>query len=187
MKGIIIYKGKYGATEQYAKWLSDELGLPMAFAGRINGDQLKRFDFFILGSSVYVGKLQLTDWMKKNMDHLEGKKIFFYQVAATPPEQKEKRESYNAGIPAELTAKCGYYYLAGKCIARDLSWKDRFLLKMGARMVKDPAEKKKMLTDFDQVDKKNIEGLLSAIRAYIKKAEPSYPASAIYSPFSFLF
>jgi len=66
MKGIIIYKGKYGSNEQYAKWLSDELGMPMASADKITGDQLKRFDFFILGTSVYVGKLQISEWMKKN-------------------------------------------------------------------------------------------------------------------------
>ncbi|MEO7922943.1 MAG: flavodoxin domain-containing protein [Chitinophagaceae bacterium] len=188
MKGIIIYKGKYGATEQYAKWLSDELELPMASADKINGNQLKRFDFFILGTSVYIGKLQLSSWLKKNFAHLEGKKIFFYQVAATPPEQTQKRESYNrSGIPSQLALKFTCYFLAGKCIGRDLSWKDRFLLKMGARLAKDPADKKNMLTDFDHVNKKNIAELLSDIKIYLKKIDSSYPATAIYSPFAFLF
>ena len=29
MKGIIIYKGKYGATAQYAQWLGEELNFPV--------------------------------------------------------------------------------------------------------------------------------------------------------------
>ena len=33
MKGIIIYKGKYGATRQYADWLGKELNLQIAHPG----------------------------------------------------------------------------------------------------------------------------------------------------------
>ena len=29
MKGLIIFKGKYGATRQYAGWIGDELQLPV--------------------------------------------------------------------------------------------------------------------------------------------------------------
>jgi hypothetical protein len=39
-------------------------------------------------------------------------------------------------------------------IMRNLSAWDRFVLKMGARLTKDPAEKKAMLTDFNNVKKR---------------------------------
>ena len=35
MKGIIIYKSKYGATKQYADWLGELLHIPSVFLDHI--------------------------------------------------------------------------------------------------------------------------------------------------------
>ena len=55
MKGLVIYKGKYGATKQYAMWIGQELQLSVASADRFPVDELSKYDYFILGSSVYIG------------------------------------------------------------------------------------------------------------------------------------
>lgn len=78
MKGIVIYKGKYGATKQYADWVGEELGLSVVSATEISGEQLTPYNFLILGTSVYIGKLQLTKWLKRNMLFIKGKKIFLF-------------------------------------------------------------------------------------------------------------
>jgi len=67
MKGIIIYKGKYGATEQYANWLSAELDLPLVSADDISAEKLRIFDFVVLAGSVYIGKWMMRDWLKQNL------------------------------------------------------------------------------------------------------------------------
>lgn len=59
MKGIIIFKGKYGATGQYAEWLGKELGLPVFTPDNYRTEDIINCDFVIIGSSVYMGKLQL--------------------------------------------------------------------------------------------------------------------------------
>jgi menaquinone-dependent protoporphyrinogen IX oxidase len=167
MKGLVIYKGKYGATKQYAMWIGRELRLPVASAGRFPVDELPKYDYFILGSSVYIGKLEIKDWLKKNFDLLQNKKVFFFQVAASPIGQIEKRESYNkASLPATILEKIRFYYLPGRMIMRNLSAWDRFMLKMGARLTKDPLEKKTMLTDFDHVKKENILPVTEAVRNF---------------------
>jgi menaquinone-dependent protoporphyrinogen IX oxidase len=103
MKGIIIYKGKYGATQQYAQWLATDLNLPVVNATERQSDDLSLYDFIILGSSVYIGKLQLSNWISSNLPAIRSKKIFFFQVAATPPDQKEKSETYiRSGVPEEI-------------------------------------------------------------------------------------
>ena len=33
MEGVVIYKSKYGATEQYARWIGAALKLPIIKAG----------------------------------------------------------------------------------------------------------------------------------------------------------
>jgi len=173
MKGLVIYKGKYGATKQYAMWIAQELQLPVASADRFPVDELPKYDYFILGSSVYIGKLEIRDWLKKNFGLLRNKKIMFFQVAASPIEQIEKRESYNkASLPATILEKIRFYYLPGRMIMRNLSAWDRFMLKMGARLTKDPVEKKNMLTDFNHVKKENIIPLVKSVKDFTNIYEP---------------
>lgn len=173
MKGLVIYKGRYGATKQYAAWIGNELGLPVASADRFPKDQLAEYDYFIIGSSVYIGKLEIMKWLKKNFNVLVNKKTFIFQVAASPVTDKEKRDSYNATcIPAAILNKAKTYFLPGRMIIRNLSWLDRFMLRMGARMTKDPAESKRMLTDFNDVKKEHVLPLINAVKALTKINEP---------------
>ena len=173
MKGLVIYKGKYGATKQYAMWIGQELQLAVASADRFPVDELEKYDYFILGSSVYIGKLEIRNWLKKNFKVLQNKKLFFFQVSASPPEQIEKRKSYNtASLSPDVLEKIQFYYLPGRMIVRNLSAWDGFMLKMGAIFTKDPFEKKKMLTDFDDVKKENIDPLVKSVRNLTNIYEP---------------
>ena len=173
MKGLVIYKGKYGATKQYAMWIGQELQLPVASADRFHTNELMKYDYFILGSSVYIGKLEIKDWLKKNFYVLQNKKIFFFQVAASPVEQIEKRQSYNkASLPPSILKKTQFYYLPGRMIMRNLSGWDRFMLKMGAKLAKDPVEKKAMLTDFDHVKKEKVIPIMEGVRTFLEMFEP---------------
>ena len=173
MKGLIIYKGRYGATKRYAMWIREELQLPVASADRFPVDELPKYDYFILGSSVYMGQLEIKKWLKKNFNILQDKKIFLFQVAGSPADQREKRESYNkASLSAGILNKIQFYYLPGRMIMKYLSGWDRFMLKMGARLVKNPAEKKAMLTDFDHVKKENLLPLIEAVKTFTEIGEP---------------
>lgn len=174
MKGIIIYKGRYGATQQYAGWLGAALKLEVWPAGRVDKDSLTGYDYFLIGSSVYIGKLEIKKWLAKNQSYLRAKKIFFFQVAGTPPEEKEKRQVYNeSGIPKEIKVNCEFYFLPGRMVMQKLSWKDRFMLKMGARLTKNHAEKKTMLTDYDHVTKEKLNGLIESVEKYTPVPSPS--------------
>lgn len=173
MKGLVIFKGKYGATKQYATWIGQELGLPVASADRFPVDELGKYDYFIVGSSVYIGKLEISNWLKRNFNLLQSKKIFFFQVAATPAEQIEKREDYNrASLPASILRNIQFYYLPGRMILRNLSIWDRFMLNMGARLTKDPIEKKRMLTSFDHVKQQNVLPLIESVRRFAMLHRP---------------
>ncbi|MEP7375223.1 MAG: flavodoxin domain-containing protein [Chitinophagaceae bacterium] len=178
MNGIIAYKGKYGATKQYAKWLGKDLGLPVYNAAEFPKKGVRLCDFIIIGSSVYIGKLQISQWLKSDVNVLTGKKNFFFQVAGTPLGQKEKLETYiRSGVPKELIPGCDFFYYPGKMAIRELSWTDRFTLKMGARIAKDPAARKAMLTDYNEVKKENIAGLVNAVKNFCAvKKETAQPA-----------
>src|SRR5215468_6174797 len=119
MKGLIIYKGRYGATKQYAMWIGQELGLTVASADRFPQGELSKYDFFIIGSSVYIGKLEISKWLKKNLNTLISKKIFLFQVAGTPVNEKEKRESYNkTSVAPAILNRSETFFLPGRMIMR---------------------------------------------------------------------
>lgn len=147
--------------------------MPVSASDEINEEALNKYDFLVIGTSVYIGKLQMESWLKHNLPFIIGKKIFFYQVAGTPVELREKRQSYNeTGIPNELKPNCEFYFLPGKMIMTDLSWKDRLMLKMGAMLTKNPVEKKTMLTNYDNVAKTHIKEMLASVKNYFEK-QPS--------------
>ena len=52
MKGVIVYKGRYGATAQYANWLGNILQLPVLKVDELSDSKLKDYDYVIAGTSV---------------------------------------------------------------------------------------------------------------------------------------
>ena len=165
MKGIIVYKGKYNTTRQYAGWISSALGIPAVMADQITGENLRIYDFVILGSSVYIGKLQIRNWLKQNAPALLQKKIFMFVVCGTPPNDKEaQKKIISDNLSEELRNKSDIYFLRGRVIRKELSTIDRMMLKMGSMMVRDKAARKRMTQDFDGVKEENIFPLLNAIR-----------------------
>lgn len=167
MNGVIVYQGKYAATRQYAEWLGAALELPVLTAPNLNEKNLGMYDFVIIGSAVYMGKLLIRDWLKKYAGMLQDKKLFFFIVCATPSTENEKLQGIEKNnIPETIREQAAVYFVPGRMIFKKLSWLDRFMLTMGARLQKDPAEKKAMLQDFDEVKKENITALVNAVNAF---------------------
>ena len=177
MEGIIIYRGKYGATKQYATWLGEDLNLPVFASEEIAMEKIEPYNYLVIGSSVYIGKLQIRKWLFKNESYLKDKKIFFFQVAASPVKQIEKRTMYNeSSIPAGLINKNSFFFLPGRIKMENLNWVDRLLLKMGSKLTKDLVEKKNMVTDFDNVSKESLNEIEAEISAF---ANIAYPANTV--------
>jgi menaquinone-dependent protoporphyrinogen IX oxidase len=167
MEGIIIYKGKYGATMQYAEWLAAALQLPFAVADDIGKAQLANYDFLVLGSSVYVGKMLIKDWIRQNLTALQGKKIFLFIVSGTPASKKEKLGSYvQDSVPAEIMNSCETYFLPGRLITKTLSLLDRLMLKIGSWLAKGEEAKKEIKMEYNEVKKENIKELVNDITKF---------------------
>ena len=168
MKAAIIYKGKYGATRQYAEWLAEELQLPVFTSDNIDSQKIAAYDFFVIGSSVYVGKWLLRDWLKKHISIFKNKKLFLFVVCATSAYEKPKQEGIIINnFPINFLKEANIFFLPGRVIIKKLSWKYRWILRIGASLEKDPAKKKAMLTDFDNVKKQNIADLVKAVRIFM--------------------
>ena len=174
MKGIVLYKGKYGATQQYANWIGEELQLPVIPADEVSNAKLSLYDFVIVASSVYMGKWLLCDWLERQLGILENKKLFLFIVCAIPASEMEKRAKIrNTNFPRALTAQAEIFFLPGRLMINKLSWSDKLFLKIGTILEKDPVRKNAMKHDMDAVSKKMLIEPIKRITAFLREKSRS--------------
>lgn len=167
MKALIIYQSKYGATAQYAEWLSEALALPVQTAKESNAYTLGDAEYLVIGTSVYVGKLLLKKWLHDNQYILKNKTLFLFIVSGgSASDKKQQQAIISANIPGLLINQCEIFFLPGRLIKKNLSWPDRFMLKMGAMLEKDPVKKSAMHNDIDAVSKTHLTEMVEAVKLY---------------------
>lgn len=163
MKGIILFKGKYGATMQYAVWIASALNVQAVKADLAGEAHLSGLDYVIIGTSVYIGKLQVADWLRQHASLLKGKKLIFFIVAGTPLHETEKlRGYYEGGVPVQLRHQASVYFLPGSLRFRKLSLMDKLLLTLGARMAKRRGENIHT-EDYNDVSREHIQPILNEV------------------------
>ena len=171
MNGLIVYKGKYGATQQYAEWAGEDLGLDVYTTDSLYSARLEQADFVVIASAVYMGKMLVRDWFRKHEAVLRNKKLFLLVVCATPASEGQKRgEFVNASVPVPLLDRMDIFFVPGRLTIGRLSWRDRLILRMGRMMEKDPAKKKAMGQDLDAVKRERLAELVKAVGKYTPSA-----------------
>jgi menaquinone-dependent protoporphyrinogen IX oxidase len=166
MKGLLIYKGKYGATRQYANWIGEALQWPVVTSDELVAEKLDEADVIVMGSSVYAGRLLLHDWLKQHASQLINKRLLLFIVCATPAEKTDVlNQIAKQNIPPVLRESCHVFFFRGRVVIKDLSWGDKLMLKMASWATKDPVEKQGMLQGFDAVKKENITPLVNGVKA----------------------
>lgn len=175
MKGILIYKGKYGATQQYATWIGADTRLQVKCTHECEESDLRGKDFLVIGTSVYMGMLGIKEWLKMNLALLKGKKIFLFVVCGTPASETEKQEEYiRSSVPEQIRQHCTIWFLPGRLNYKKISWADKFLLRIGSIFAGNDKEKSRMLNGFDGVKRENVNVIVSDIKNFSesKIAEP---------------
>jgi menaquinone-dependent protoporphyrinogen IX oxidase len=162
--GAIIFSSRYGATRQYADWLAESLQWPLLEAESTTNKDLAAYDRLIIGSSVYIGKLLIKGWLKRHNPTLGDKDLSFFIVCGTPASDRQQQETIaRTNIPHDLIGPENVFFLPGRLLIDKLSWKDKFMLRMGARLQKDPAKKASMLRNLDGVRKEHLAPILQHV------------------------
>lgn len=163
MNGVIIYRSKYGATRQYAEWLSADLKIPAIPQQQATPQLIANARFLVLGSSIYMGKLLMRRWLKENTAALTGKPIFLFLVTATKSDKLEKLQGYvQQNVPPAIRSNCRCYFFPGKIIYRQLSLADRLKVKTGSLLAR-LSRKQLDISDFNNVNRAHTSGLVRDI------------------------
>ncbi len=168
MKGIVIYKSKYGSTQQYAEWISETLGFDLAKVDEFDPDLLTEYSIVILGSYIHAGKIVMKEWLEKNTKLLNSKGLFLFTVSGTSPQSEKLRSIYESTIPSELMANSQYFAFGGKMDYKMLDRMDKMIMNMGVLLERSKASKVSMRKGYDHVKKKPIFKLINAVERYKK-------------------
>lgn len=141
MKGIILYRSKYGATKKYADWLSEETGFPCMETGKANSDEVQKYDVIILGGGIYASGIAGLSFLKKNIGKWKDKKIIVFCDGASPYEESTFQEIIKHNMKDELEGiPC--FYCRGAWDMESLKFADKKLCQLLRKAVakKDPSD-----------------------------------------------
>ena len=164
MKGAIFFSGKYGSTEQYAKWIGEATGLPIFDIKDTHADPSK-YDFLVLGSSVLYFKLTIRKWAKANLSKLNSRSKILFSVSGAGASAKLNRWVEDS-LPLGLFSQMEHVALRGRLDHSKLSWWLRNILWIGSLLNPDPQARKEERRGFDYMDKTSIEPLIKMIQRY---------------------
>ena len=174
-RAAVIYKSKYGSTKQYAEWVGESLGIPVFSLDDVDREQVKDYDVVILGGYIRIGKIQVADFLVRNWDLLQNKKIILFSVSAARPTDPEVEKFYEENVPADIRAQIRFFPLWGRVSSIDLT--DTLLLTVPrtANYIKflltPKAENRsdygKSLEKFDHVERTALEPLLQYYRGLL--------------------
>lgn len=141
MKGIILYKSKYGATKRYVQWLSEETGFEIRENSKVRVSDVKEYDVLILGGGIYASGVAGLDFLKKNINQLGDMRIIVFCDGASPYEEKAFEEIRKHNMKGKLQ-DIPFYYCRGTWDMESMNLVDRNLCKMLRKAVakKDPAD-----------------------------------------------
>ena len=161
MNGAIFFSGKYGSTEQYAKWISEATGLPVFDIKDSNADPSK-YENLILGSSIIFFRLTFRKWASANLSKLNGRSKILFSVSGAGASAKLNRWVSDS-LPSELFSQMEHVGLHGRLDHSKVSWWIRLMLWFGSLINPDPEASKEERYGFDHVDKESIEPILRLI------------------------
>lgn len=159
MKGIIIYKSKYGSTRMFAMWLNEELKFDLL---ELDRDMIKldSYNIVILGTSIHGGKISLHKFVKKNYEILFSKELIIMLTSGTS-DPRFIKSTIERSLPKELIEKVKVFPVGGRYLFNRMTTLDRTLIKIVSFFTKDKNTKAGMLKERDDVKKENLAKLLS--------------------------
>jgi menaquinone-dependent protoporphyrinogen IX oxidase len=147
---------------QYGIWLGAALNYPVVKSDFVRPEQITQAECILIGTSVYIGQLQVKQWLHANVPLLEGKKLIFFVVAGGVPDNLAEVKTYvEKCVPATLQQGAHCFYLPGRLNFKLLSLKDKILLRMGAWLAARKG-KKIAVTDYNHVAREHIAPVIEA-------------------------
>ena len=163
MPGTIYYKTKYGATEDYARWLSEDVGFELENIKE--KPEVRTEGVCVIGSSLMMGKVTAAKWIMKNWDKVKGRKPVFFCVGSSKIGSKERDDILARSLPADVLAGMRIFHLPGRIDHKRLGFFMSGMMKRFAKYEKDEVEKRRAIEGYDDVKRENLAPVVAYLRS----------------------
>jgi len=162
MPGTIYYMTKYGSTEEYARWLSEDVGFELKNIRKT--PRLGPGTIVVIGTGLYMGKVSAAGWIWKNWDALKGRRPVLFCVGSTKIGSPEREDILTRSLPKDILDGMKVFHLPGRIDHKKLGFLMSRIFKGFAKYEKDEVERKRAIEGYDDVKRE----LLGPIVTYIK-------------------
>ena len=172
-KGIILYQSKYGATKKYVDWLMESNNFDCIETSKANVEELQQYELIILCGGIYASGIAGLQFIRKNINKLNDKKILVFCVGASPYDETAFNEVKSRNLREDLK-EIPLFYGRGAWDEESMTFKDKTLCKMLQKAIakKDPSTYEPWMKALmsavgkkcDWTDKKYLKPLLEYIK-----------------------
>lgn len=120
---LLVYSSRYGAAEQYARWLAGMRDVDMMQVREAKLTQLRPYDTIIWMGGVYNGELDGLSGLEKVYGKLRDTRVAVFAVGMAP------EEAVTFSLPGTLDG-AAFYYGRGRLDKGALGAQDRLMLTM---------------------------------------------------------
>jgi len=92
-------------------------------------NSLDNYDTIIIGSPIYMGQIQMKDFLEQNWEVLKSKNIYLFNVGMFPWESPESRKSFEM-IPEHMRDKIGFSKFPGRLDTSKLNLFEKLIVKL---------------------------------------------------------
>ena len=132
-KTIVLYQSKYGATQQYAGWLAEELGCEAVSIKSFDAKRFGEYDTIVYGGGVYASGIKGLALLKKHANKLFGKRIVCFAVGAAPHEEAMIENLKTKNLTDNLE-NAAFFYCRGALDIQKMKGLDKMVMSMFAKM-----------------------------------------------------
>jgi len=91
-KVAVIYEGKHGSTEQYARWICEETGGDLIALSKCRAADLSDYETIVFGGCIHAGAVLGIDKFKKIYPKIWEKRIFCFVVGLNVDDESARKE-----------------------------------------------------------------------------------------------
>ena len=164
MKGMVMYKSKYGSTRQFAQWVAEAAGFslyPISEAPQ----ELDTFDVVVFAGSIHAGSVSITKYVVDSWPSIKDKKVII-MLASGASNREVIRKVVADSFPDEILNAVTVFPVGGRYVFNRMSFIDRNIIKLVACLSKRKEIKEGMLTEKDDVKRENLKEILDYLNPW---------------------
>ncbi len=169
---LVAYKSVTGFTEQYARWIAEELGCEAVELEKVTANTLTGYHTIIFGGRFHAG---MVDGLKKGKELFEesgAQRLIVFATGATPDTQTEMiDEAWKNNLTEEERNRIPHFYMESGLRYDNMPLGDKLMLKVFGAMVRRKKEKTEyeeamaeaLGTAYDHSSREKIKPLLNCV------------------------